>query len=215
MIRRLGCGALGCFGSVALLLIALGVGWFGFVQPAIRSVTGQIESTISGQPTQNLPQPPAASAEDATAPLTRAEVEAFVRIRREVRTAMGTTFPQLQELYTDIQAGQPVNWWTAVQAVQALGSSVADARAAVQRGLADEHMSAERYAFVRSKVNRALGLPDVNLSEILSQLGQAQQSQTIPDLSGTVTTATEEERALVQPHAEILRVTAPLSLLGL
>lgn len=213
MIRRLGCSALGCFGSIALTLLALGVGWFGFVQPAIGNLTGQIETTLNGGPA--APQPRAGNPEDLQAPLTRAELEKFVRIRREVRKSMGNAFPQLQQIYADIQAGEPVNAWTALQAVRALGSSVADARAALERGLVAENLSRERYAFVRQKVNLALGLPQVDLAGVLGELARSQENGSLPDLSGKVTAATPEERQQVEYFAKELRVTAPLGLLGL
>ena len=213
MIRRLGCSALGCFGSLALTLVALGVGWFGFVQPAITSVTGQIESTISGGPA--APQPRAGRADDLSAPLTRAELEKFVRIRRDVRESMGSAWPRLEQVYNDVQAGQPLDWWTAVQAVRALGESVADARAALERGLVAENLSRERYAFIRQKVNLALGLPQVDLAGVLGELGRSQQTGSLPDLSGKVTVATPEERKQVEYFAKELRVTAPLGVLGL
>ncbi|GHF97244.1 hypothetical protein GCM10017783_06340 [Deinococcus piscis] len=213
MIRQLGCSALGCFGSIAVTLIALGVGWFGFVQPAIGNLTGQLDTTLNGSP--SAPQPRAGSAEDLQAPLTRAELEKFVRIRREVRASMGGTFPQLQQIYADIQAGEPVNAWTAVQAVRALGTSVADARAALERGLVAENLSRERYAFVRQKVNLALGLPQVDLAGVLGELARSQGSGSLPDLSSKVTVATPEERAMVEKFSRELQVTAPLGVLGL
>lgn len=217
MIRQLGCSALGCFGSIALTLIALGVGWFGFVQPAIGNLTGQLDTALNGGPTGGVsaPQPRAGSAEDLQAPLTRAEVEKFVRIRREVRVSMGTAFPQLQQIYADIQAGEPLNAWTAVQAVRALGTSVADARAALERGLVDENLSRERYAFVRQKVNLALGLPQVDFAGVLGELARSQGTGSLPDLGGKVTVATPEEKAMVERFSRELRVTAPLGVLGL
>ncbi|WP_261663982.1 hypothetical protein [Deinococcus sp. Marseille-Q6407] len=213
MIRRLGCSALGCFGSLALSLILLGVGWFGFVQPAIGNLTGQVTATLNGAPASA--QPRAGRPEDLSAPLTRAEVEKFVRIRREIRKSMGGTFPQLQQIYAGVQAGEPVNAWTAVQAVRALGSSVAEARAALEQGLVRENLSRERYAFIRQKVNLALGLPQVDFSGVLGELARSQSSGSLPDLGGKVTVATPQERKMVQDFSRELGVTAPLGLLGL
>lgn len=213
MIRRLGCGLVGCLGSLALTLMALGVGWFGFVQPAIQSVTGQIEHTLDGKPTP--PQPRAATPNDLSAPLTRAELERFVRIRREVRRSMGTAWPKLEQVYTDIQNGEPVNTWTAVQVVRALGESVAEARTALERGLVAENLSRERYAFIREKVNLALGLPKVDLVSVLGELSRSHETGSLPDLSGKVTVATPEERKQVEYFAKELGVTAPLGVLGL
>lgn len=213
MIRRVGCGVLGCFGSLALTLIALGVGWFGFVLPTVQSLTGTLETNISGGPA--APRPRAAGADDLSAPLTRAELEKFVRIRRSVRGSMGETWPKLEQIYSDIQGGEPVNAWTALQAVRALGESVADARAQLERGLVDENLSRERYAFIREKVNLALGLPRVDLAGVLTELTHSQQTGSLPDLSSKVTLATPEERKRVEYFAKELRVTAPLGVLGL
>ncbi|WP_229780610.1 hypothetical protein [Deinococcus malanensis] len=148
---------------------------------------------------------------DVNAPVTRAEVQKFVRVRRDVRQALGTSFTGLQEVWTDIQSGQNPNLLQVVGVLRNAGGSVAAARNAQTAALQRENLSPERYAAVRSAVNRALGLPNVDFARAAEALQRGQ----LPDLNGTVQTATAQEKALVEPFRKELLATSAAGLLGL
>lgn len=148
---------------------------------------------------------------DAAAPLTRADVERFVQVRREVQGALGSSFTQLQQVWADIQQGQTPNVLTVYNVIRNVGSSIGQARAAQAAALAREGLSSERYAQIRGTVNRALGVPNIDFSRAAEALGQGR----LPDLNSTVQAATPEERALIAPYRTELTQTAAIGLLGL
>ncbi|WP_034388200.1 hypothetical protein [Deinococcus sp. YIM 77859] len=219
-----GCGCLGCGGGTLLVLVVLGaLAWFVVIQPARTFLeswrppaqTPSQTSSGTGIQVPNLPgrdgaAPPAATG-DVDAPLTRADVQRFVRVRRDIREALGGSFTSLQQVWTEIQNGQTPNILTVVRVLGDAGSAIGRARQAQTAALAREGLSLERYATLRHTVNRALGVPNVDFA----QAAQALQQGRLPDLNTTVQTATPEERALVAPYRAELTQTAALGLLGL
>ncbi|MFW8625465.1 hypothetical protein [Deinococcus sp. ME38] len=215
--RGLGCGCLGCGGGTLLVLALLGgLAWFLVVQPARAFLANWQPPATQSQPQPNQTQtdqtqPAGTDTPGTAAPLTRAEVQQFVRVRRKVSAAMGSSFTGVQQVWTDIQNGQNPNLLQVMAVLRDAGSSVGAARQAQSAALAAEGMTPERYAQVRSGVNRALGLPNIDFA----QAAQALQSGQLPDLSRDVQTGTAQERALVQPFQRELTDTVALGLLGL
>lgn len=215
------------------MLALLGaLAWFLVIQPARNFVA----SWQGSGPTQSQTQPgtgsgtdiqtpdlsggdsvtpPAASgvdsAGDVDASVTRADVQSFVQVRRDVRDAVGGSFTSLQNVWADIQQGQTPNILTVVGVIQNAGSSIGRARQAQAAALAEENLSAERYAVIRSAVNRALGVPNIDFARATEAIGQGR----LPDLNTAVQAATPQERALVAPYRAELTQTAALGLLGL
>jgi hypothetical protein len=209
MNRRWGCGCGGCLGSVLMtLLVVVGVGYFlvyrpiqsflaGFGTPAqTQSQTAQ--TTAGGQP---FPQ----------AALTTADVQRFVRVRRSVRTAMGSSFEGVQKVFTNLQNGQGPNALTILGVLRDAAGSVGAARTAQQAALAREGMNILRYNYVRGEVNKALGVPDIDFQKV----AQAVTNGKLPDLNTTVRPPDPRNEKLVTPFKSELTVTAPLGLLGL
>ncbi|MBZ9713150.1 hypothetical protein [Deinococcus multiflagellatus] len=216
--RGWGCGCLGCGGGTLLVLALLGgLAWFFVIQPARNFLAGlqmPTQTQTQGQPQGTAGQSGGAAQGAGTAagaPLTRAEVQQFVRVRREVRQALGTSFTGVQQVWTDIQNGQNPNLLQMMAVLRDAGASVGAARQAQAAALAKESMSAGRYAQVRAAVNRALGLPTVDFA----QAAQALQNGQLPDLNSTVQAGGGPDRALVQPFQRELEATAALGLLGL
>lgn len=215
--RGLGCGCLGCGGGTLLVLALLGgLAWFLVVQPARAFLANWQPPATQSQPQPNQTQTDQTQAAGTdtpgtAAPLTRAEVQQFVRVRRKVSAAMGSSFTGVQQVWTDIQNGQNPNLLQVMAVLRDAGSSVGAARQAQSAALAAEGMTPERYAQVRSGVNRALGVPNIDFA----QAAQALQSGQLPDLSRDVQTGTAQERALVQPFQRELTDTVALGLLGL
>jgi hypothetical protein len=176
-------------------------------QPGTDSGTGVQTPDLSGS---NSATPPA-QADDVAASVTRADVQSFVRVRRAVREGLGGSFTSLQNVWADIQQGQTPNILTVVGVIQSAGSSIGRARQAQAAALAEENLSAERYAVIRSAVNRALGVPNVDFARATEAIGQGR----LPDLNTAVQAATPEERTLVAPYRAELTQTAALGLLGL
>ncbi len=145
------------------------------------------------------------------APVTQAEVQRFLRVRQDVSTALGGSFTNLQNVWTDIQNGQTPNVLTIVGVLRDVGGSIGRARQAQATALAREGLSPERYAVIRGTVNRALGVPNIDFAQAAAALGSGR----LPDLNTTVQTATPQERAVVEPSRQGLTQTAALGLLGL
>ncbi|MFC3833921.1 MULTISPECIES: hypothetical protein [Deinococcus] len=213
--RGVGCGCLGCGGSLLVLVVLAAVAWFAVIRPAQQFLAGwtvpQTQTTGTQTPgAQNGTTTPAPTG-NAAAPLTQADVQKFVRVRRDVRTALGSSFTGAQQVFTEIQAGQTPNIVQVLNVLREVGGSIGAARTAQSAALAREGMSAERYAAVRSGVNRGLGLPDIDFAQAAAALQRGQA----PDLNGTVQTATAQEKALVAPFRQELTATAAAGLLGL
>ncbi|PJI53154.1 hypothetical protein CTI14_32340, partial [Methylobacterium radiotolerans] len=115
------------------------------------------------------------------APVTKADVQAFVRVRRQAAQALGGSFTELQNVWTQIQNGQTPNLLQVFTVLRNTTGSVNQARAAQGAQLDKENMSAERYAVVRATVNRALGLPNIDFA----QAAEAVQQGRMPDLNRT------------------------------
>ncbi|MDL2345017.1 hypothetical protein QOL99_12770 [Deinococcus sp. MIMF12] len=237
--RGPGLGCLGCGGGSLIVLVVLGaLAWFLVIQPARNFLESwQGTGTATSQP-QTLPSPggtgidvpplpgpggtatppPSPTPDAATppappvgAPLTAQDVTRFLAVRRDVQAALGGSFTQLQQVWTDIQQGQSPNILTLAQVLGQVSGSVGAARTAQAQALTREGLSPERYAEIRGAVNRALGVPDIDFA----QAAEALRSGRLPDLGTSVQAATPEERALVAPSRAELTQTAALGLLGL
>lgn len=201
-----GCGCFGCGGTSLLVLVLLGLAaWFFVIKP-VREFTAGWQTPQ----TQTQTQTPAPTG-NVNAAVTQADVQKFVRIRRDVRTALGNSFTTLQQLLNDMNNGKNPNIMQVLNVLKDTASSVGQARTAQAAGLNREKMSLERYAVVRSTVNRALGLPNVDFGKV----AQAIQNGKLPDLNQDIQTATPQEQALVKNFENELRVTAAAGLLGL
>ncbi|WP_407570359.1 hypothetical protein [Deinococcus altitudinis] len=210
MNRRWGCGCGGCLGSVLLtLLVVVGVGYFLVYRPIQGFLAG------FGTPAQTQSQTQSAQTADGqTAPqaaLTTADVQRFVRVRRTVRTAMGSSFDGVQKVFTDLQNGQGPNALTILSVLRDAAGSVGAARTAQQAALAREGMNTLRYTYVRGEVNKALGVPDIDFQKVAQAVTKGQ----LPDLNTTVRPPSPATEKLVTPFKSELTVTAPLGLLGL
>lgn len=202
--RGLGCGCFGCGGSFLLVLAVLaGLSWFFVLRPARDFVAGM----QAPAQTQTTPAPTG----NINAPLTQADVQKFVRVRRKVAEAMGGSLSGLQQLMNDLNSGQTPNAMQVLGVLRDTASSVGAARNAQATALNAENLSLERYGVVRSAVNRALGLPSVDLGKVAESLQKGQ----VPDLSTNVQTATPQEKVLVTPFKNELMKTAAVGLLGL
>lgn len=209
MRRGPGCGCLGCGGGSLLVLAGLAfAAWTFVVKPAQEFVGGL--QTPSAQTTA-VQKPPQQTPAQVSAPLTQADVQKFVRVRRQVREALGTSFSDLQRVWTGVQNGQNPTVLEIAAVLRQTAGQIGAARQRQQAALAGQGMSAERYAAVRAGVNRALGLPSLDLV----QAAQALQKGQLPDLNTTVKPATAQEKALVAPFATELRASAAAGLLGL
>lgn len=208
-MRRRGpsCGCFGCGGSFLLTLAVLAaLTWFFLLKPARDFVAGW-----QMPPAQTQTQPGPAPSANANAPVTRDDVERFVRVRRDVRAALGDSFASAQQLLNDLNNGQNPNVLQVLTVLRETSQSVGKARSAQSAGLTREGMSRERYAAVRSAVNRALGLPSIDLGKVAEALQKGQ----VPDLTTDVQTATPQEKALIAPFSNELKATAAAGLLGL
>ncbi|MFC4637355.1 hypothetical protein [Deinococcus hohokamensis] len=229
--RGPGCGCLGCGGGSLLVLVVLGaLAWFMVIRPAQdflsswrapQTQSGQAPSQGGNSSNSGVVIPPlgggqgntntAGGAASADAPLTRTDVQKFVRVRRDVRQALGDSFTGLQQVWTDIQNGQNPNLFQAVGVLRSAGGSIAAARSAQASALQREKLSPERYAAIRAGVNRALGLPNVDFARAAEALQRGQ----LPDLNSTVVAATTQEKAMVEPFRRELMTTSAAGLLGL
>lgn len=208
MFRRgPGCGCFGCGGSLLVLLALVGAAWVFVLRPAQDFLAGL--RGPQGTQTQTAPALPTETT--VGDPLTRTDVQKFVRVRRKVRDALGPEFAELQTLLTQIQAGHTPNVLQVGTLLRDMAGSVAQARAAQAAALETEGLTPERYATVRFAVNRALGLPTVDFVQVAQSLQRGQ----FPDLSSSVQTASPKEKELVAPFARELRATAAAGLIGL
>lgn len=178
-------------GKALALLGVLACGGWGAALPTVR-----------GAVTQNAP---------SVAPLTKAEVQKFVQIRRAARTSLGPGFAEVQKLWVSIQAGETPTLLQVAGVLRKTAGQVGVARKQQQQLLKQKGLTPQRYAAVRAAVNRALGLPSVDLR----QVAQALQNGELPDLSKAVRPASAQEKALVAPFATELRASAAAGLLGL
>ena len=203
MNLRRGCGC-GCGGLVVVLLALVAAGYFFVYRPIVNFVDGWRVPAQSAQ----LPRPSG----NVNAPISRSEVEKFVRVRRLERTALGSSFGSAQTILNDIQNGQTPNLWQITGAVRDLGTSVGAARQAQVAGLIRENLSRERYNVVAQGVGQALGVPNIDFGKIASDI----QGGRLPDINTSVTNSADPQTVkLIEPFKTELTATAALGLLGL
>ena len=202
MLRRgLGCG---CGGLLVLLVAVLAAGYFLVYRPITVFVDGW------RTPSQNSQVP--ATSGDVGAPLTPTEVQKFVRIRRAERAALGNTFSSVQAVFQQIQNGQTPNLWQLTGVLREAGTSLGQVRTAQTASLVREQLSQERFNVIRGRVNRALGVPEVDFGTVANDLLGGK----LPDFKQTVRTqADARTTALIAPFKAELSATAALGLLGL
>ena len=205
--RGMGCGCGGCLGSVLLtVVVVLALGYF-FVFRPIQSFLANFGTPAQTQTTQNG-QPIPAKPQTA---VTVADVQRFVRVRRAVRTAMGSSFTGVTKVFDGIQKGDTPSLATMLGVLRDAAGSVGSARSAQQKALLAQGMNEGRYDYVRNEVNRALGVPDIDFQKAAQSL----QAGKLPDLGTTVRPANETTKKLIAPFQNELTETAPLGLLGL
>ncbi|MFC4453276.1 hypothetical protein [Deinococcus sonorensis] len=205
--NRFGCGCFGCLGSGVLILgVLLVLGYVLIYKPVQNFLAG-----FGTPPAQTQPQSGGATTAPAQTALTASDVQRFVRVRRDVRQAMGSSFSGVERVFTQMQQGQTPNLLTVAGVLKDASGSIGQARAAQQRALTRERLSAARYTYVRGEVNKALGVPDINFAAVAGAIQKGQ----LPDLNANVETASARTRGLVAPFRSELSVTAPLGLLGL
>ncbi len=213
MNRRWGCGCGGCLGSSLLtLVLLLGLGYFLVYRPVQGFLAGLGTPPAQSQPQSSTAQPTALPSPSATVrPLTAAEVQRFVRVRRSVRAALGSSFVGTERAFRDLQNGQVPSLLTVLGVLRDASGSIQQGREAERAALAREGLSPVRYAELRAGVNRALGVPDIDFARAAASLRQGR----LPDLSASVRPADERSRQLIAPFRQELLTTAPLGLLGL
>ena len=205
--RGWGCGCGGCLGSALLtVVVLLALGYF-FVFRPIQSFLAGFGTPAPTQTTQNGQSVPA----KPQAAVTLADVQRFVRVRRAVKTAMGSSFTGVTKVFDGIQKGDTPNLATVLGVLRDAAGSVGTARNAQQKALAAQGMNEARYGYVRNEVNKALGVPDIDFQKAAQSL----QAGKLPDLSTTVRPANATTKKLIAPFQTELTETAPLGLLGL
>ncbi len=191
-----------------MLLLVVGLGYFFVYRPVQSFLAG------SGTPVQNQIQGQATPDGRAPAPqaaLTTGDVQRFVRVRRSVRAAMGSSFTGVEKVFQNIQNGQSPSAVTVLGVLRDAAGSVGAARSAQQAALEREGMNTLRYTYVRGEVNKALGVPDIDFQKVAQSVSQGR----LPDLNTTVRAPDARNSRLVTPFRKELTVTAPLGLLGL
>ncbi len=217
MNRRWGCGCGGCLGSSLLvLLIVVGLGYFFVYRPVAGFLAGfgapeQTQSETQARSETQTPATPGGKLPTPQAALTTGDVQHFVKVRRSVRKAMGSSFTGVEKVFQGIQNGQSPNVMTVLGVLRDAAGSVGAARSAQQAALEREGMNTLRYSYVRGEVNRALGVPDINFQKVAQAVSQGH----LPNLDTTVRAPDERTTGLVAPFRKELTVTAPLGLLGL
>ena len=201
MLRRgLGCG---CGGLLVLLVAVVAAGYFLIYRP----VAGFLASW-QAPPSAQVP----VSGGNLQAPLTRDEVQKFVRIRRDERSALGSSFTGVQNIFESLQNGQTPNVWQLTTVLREAGASLGQVRSAQTAGLVREKLSRERYNVIRQQVDRALGVPDIDFGTIASDL----RGGRLPNVNAVVKSAADPRTvSLVEPFRAELTATAALGLLGL
>lgn len=200
--------AFGCLGAAILVLALLVLGgYFLVVRPVQSFLQGfQAPFAQNGQPGgQQTPAP------RADVRLTRDQVQDFVRVRRDIRAAVGQDFAQYENLYRDFVAGQAPTTLELVALLRSSGAVITRARTAQQAALTREGLSAGEYANVRREVNRTLGVPEIDLQTAARSI----QSFQLPNFDQVVPPPNPANRRLIEPFLNELRPTAPLGVLGL
>ncbi|ULH15448.1 hypothetical protein MF271_16240 [Deinococcus sp. KNUC1210] len=204
--RGWGCGCGGCLGSVLLtVVVVLALGYFFVFRPIQSFLAGVSAPAQTQTDTSQNAQPTAQKA------VTLADVQRFVRVRRAVKTAMGSSFTGVTRVFDGIQKGDTPNLATVLGVLRDAAGSVGTARSAQQKALLAQGMNQTRYTYVRNEVNKALGVPDIDFQKAAQSL----QAGKLPDLNTTVLPANETTKKLIAPFQKELTETAPLGLLGL
>ncbi|ADV66668.1 hypothetical protein [Deinococcus maricopensis] len=192
----------GCLLVAVLALLAVGAGAYFLVYVPARDF---VQNTAGGV------LAPRAGGPAATTPLTRAQVQQFVRVRRDVRAALGDSFTRLEGIYQAYAAGRTPGVQEVVGALREAGSLVSRGRAARDAALRREGLSVQRYEATRDEVNRALGVPQVDLAV----LAEALRSLRLPSAEAVTVPSDPRSAPLITPFRAELLATAPLGLLGL
>lgn len=217
----IGCGCFGCGGGLlAIMALLVGFTWYFVVQP-INNFSAAWQPPAQTQTQNNEPttRPADDSAETtqtpnstaASTPLSKEEIEQFVNVREKIRQAFGDNFNQLENLFQNLETGQSPDLWQMLMIVRNVTSSVSQARQAQTQALEQANMSLERYNTIRASVNRVLVMPNFDFS----QVAQALQNGTMPNVDEAVKKASSEEQELIEPFKQELQKTAALGLLGL
>ena len=204
MIRRF---LFGCFTSLLMLILVLGVALYFIVIRPIQGVVGAVneQPTLSGKYT-----PP------SSGKLTQAQVQRFVRIQRQTRADLGQSYTQLERRYTSITTGG-FNPSSLLDAFKETGTLLGDARSAQRRALEREKLSGAEYNWIKGEVYKAAGVDYTGLN--LTDLAQRFNGSGVLQFFGSsykVPQVTPSLNApIVRPFRDELAKTSALALLGL
>ncbi len=157
---------------------------------------------------------------------TRAQLERYVAVERQMHTSLGTRFDQIKARYEQLQtksrAGGDVRTITeGLAALKDLAGLVLDVKKVHVEALNQQNMSLGEYRWLRDEVYAAAGVPlsSFHLSAIVEAAKSGDAGKIDDALSGKTETVGADvpaaNRALVAPYRKQLEEWVALAWLGL
>ena len=204
MIRRF---VFGCFTSLIMLVLVLGVALYFIVIRPIQGLVG----VVNEQPALRGTYKPPSSGK-----LTGAQVQRFVRVQRQTRADLGKGYTQLESRYKQLTTGG-FNPSSLLDAFRETGTLLTDARSAQRRALEREKLSGAEYNWIKGEVYKAAGVDytGLNLADLAGRFNGSGilqffgSSYKVPQVSSSL------NAPIVRPFRDELAKTSALALLGL
>lgn len=156
--------------------------------------------------------------------LTQGQIDRFIKLQQETRTALGTRFDQIKARYerlsTQAEGGQP-SVTEGLAALKELAGLVLDVKKIHVASLNAQQMSTAEYRWLRDQIYAAAGVPftSFHLAAIVEAAKSGDTTKINDALAGKAETLTvdvpEGNRALVEPYRQQLQDWVPLAWLGL
>lgn len=215
----------GCLVIAVLGLVVVGVGGYFLYRaasPAIENARNYLRGMadldkLGKDITNQSPYEGPASGE-----LTSEQVQRFVRVQDNVRTALGQRMSEIEAKYQHLkansQSGQQPSVTEVIGGLSEIANVFMDARRLQVSALNAEGFSQAEYSWVRDRVFQAAGVEVTSMVD-LSKLEEAVREGTGVETLGTERlprpTVPEKNRALVKPHMNKIDQWIPLVFFGL
>lgn len=208
---------LGCAGVALVLFLVAGGAIYYFAKPFVSDYIGGITQLAELTEMNERIENKASYTPPEDEELSRAQVERFLQVQRQMKEEMGRRFDELKAKYEHIeQEGRDANYREVLGAWRDLSDLFLEAKRTQVDALNEQGFSLEEYDWVRTAVYRAasMEIPTQRFDELIeaakdegerAESVEAYQADTVP----------EQNRSLVEPYAEELQENAGLAWFGL
>jgi hypothetical protein len=214
--------AIGCGIVLVIAVVAGGIGAYYLLHKAQTMFAGFSELKVVPDLERQV-RNTAAFTPPASGALSADQVARYVAVREQVRQKMGERFKELDARYKSLSERINRDQHSALDIPELIeaykdlaGLYVLGKRAQVE-ALNSRNLSLSEYRWIQQQAYAAIGVPfmDMDISRAIDDVQAGRSPGKTGHVAPEIPGASDENKALVEPHRKLLEDNASLSFLGL